>query len=88
MEYSFEWQDFFITINVAPGDAMDDPCDWQLISINYVDNSPCDYYKLTPKLQQAIDSRCEQEATNKSYDAWLDLACSRADAAIDLKKDS
>lgn len=87
MEFEFEYKDYIITIDIEPGDDVDDPCEWTLQNIEYVDGELCDFEQLLATTRQQIESKCESWASAKAYDAWLDHASSRADYLIDAAKD-
>lgn len=88
MEFEFEYKDYVITIDIEPGFACDDPAEWTIKSIEYVDNTPCDFEQLPATTRQQIESKCESWASDKAYDAWCDRANSKADYLISKHKDS
>ena len=102
MEYSFEYQDYIITIDIEAGFDYDDPVEWTIKSIEYVDGEPCSFEQLSAVsnpngrasvtlsaiARQEIESACESWASAKAYDAWIDRATVRADYLIDAAKDS
>lgn len=87
MEFEFEFQDYVITMDIEAGFDYDDPAEWTLQSIEYVDGAPCEFEQLPATTRQQIESACETWAGNKAYDAWIDRANSRADYLISKHKD-
>ena len=87
MEFEFEYKDFMVTIDIEPGFACDDPAEWTLIDLKYVDGLPCDFEQISTAARQEIESKCESWAINKAYDAWCDRANSQADYLISAYKD-
>ena len=87
MEFEFEYKDYVITIEIYPGFACDDPCEWDLVSIKYVDGESCDFYNLPEAVRQDITTRCDSWAGDKAYEAWCDRANSQADRLCDKYKD-
>lgn len=87
MGFEFEYQDYIIIIDIEPGDDVDDPSDWALQSIEYVDGESCNFEQLPATTRQQIESACETWASIKAYDAWLDRANSQADYLISKHKD-
>lgn len=87
MEYSFEYKDYIITIDIEAGLDYDDPAEWVIKSIGYVDGELCEFEQLPTAARQEIESACEGRASNKAYDAWCDRAASQADSWIDSYKE-
>ena len=88
MDFTFEYLDYSITIEIEPGDDMDDPCDWSIAHIEYVDSEPLNLEGLSSQELAEIEKKCEYWASSKAYDAWLDRACSRADSLVDYLKEN
>lgn len=87
LEYSFEYKDYIIDIEIYPGFACDDPCEWDLVSIKYVDGESCDFYQLSEAVRHDLTTKCESWASAKAYDSWLERAMAQADYLIDSYKE-